>query len=155
LPPLPAQILEIGCSSGEAIKQISDLGYDCVALDLPRTLESITTYPNINYVAMNIDGPDATEYPKNWKERFDAVIMGEVLQHTIFDENVLYKCWQFLKTDGTFLMSTENEMLANHSVHYYPTDILLKMLEVLGFNVVEYTTKGQHRYIWLHAKKLK
>lgn len=155
LPEPPATVLEIGCSSGDGIAYISEHGYTCTALDFPEVITNIQKKEDIEYVGDNIDGPNAENYRKEWVEKFDAVIMGEVLQHVIFDENVLYKIWHYLKPGGSLIMSTENENLVNLAVHYYPQDIMRAMLHALGFKIVASTTQGQTYYIWIHAVKLK
>ena len=153
LPPPPATILEIGCSSAEALAQIADEGYECYAVDFSNVIAKIDKHPEIKYIGMNVDGPDGTAWKKEWTEKFDAIIMGEVLQHVIFDENVLYACWHYLKPGGRLLLSTENVNLGRLGVHFYPTNILNKMLEVLNFKITEYTTAGQPDYIWVCATK--
>lgn len=153
LPPLPATILEIGVSSGEALAEIADEGYECYAADFPNVIAKIDKHPEIKYIGMNVDGPDGTAWKKEWAEKFDAIIMGEVLQHVIFDENVLYACWHYLKPGGRLLLSTENVNLVHLGVHFYPTNTLSRMLEVLNFKIIEHTISGQAGYIWICATK--
>ncbi len=153
LPPPPATILEIGCNSGEALAKIADEGYECYAVDFPNIIARIHKHPEIKYIGMNVDGPDATAWKKEWAEKFDVIIIAEVLQHVIFDENVLYACWHYLKPKGKLLLSTENINLTRGAVHFYPTNILNKMLEVLNFKILEHTVLGQTGYIWIYATK--
>ncbi len=153
LPPLPASVLEIGCSSGEALAQIADKGYECYAVDFPNIIAKIDKHPKIKYIGMNVDGPDGTAWKKEWAEKFDVIIIAEVLQHVIFDENVLYACWHYLKPDGRLLLSTENTRLVSGAIHAYPTEILKRMLTVLNFKIIEYTTRGLQDYIWVYATK--
>lgn len=152
------EILEIGCNSSEALGHLADKGYSCTAVDLPIVIEAIekSRFKNgkIDYIAMDVDQPDATSWRKDWKEKFDVIIMGEVLQHLIFDMNVLYAIWHYLKPGGLLLMSTELENLANKAVRYYPKNILFMMLRVLQFTIEDLTTEGQKNYIWMKARKI-
>lgn len=154
LPKPPAKVLEIGFSSGEALSWIASLGYDCVGVDLSEVVENITKDPAIEYFGMNVDGPDGTDYREDWSGKFDVVILLEVLQHTIFDENVLFKVWHYLKPEGHLFLSTERGKLVNKGVHYYPRDILLTMLSALRFKIDEYVVDSQPGYIWVHARKM-
>jgi len=104
---------------------------------------------------MNMDIPPLYN-PKDeeFMNQFDVVIICEVLQHLIFDVNLLYLAWSYLKDDGHLFITTENKRLVKHSVRYYPDKIILKMLEVLQYKTKEHTTQGQTNYIWVHAQKV-
>jgi len=155
LPPPPAKIMEMGCSSGEAINWIASFGYDCTAVDFPIVIEKIKNKNSkIEYVGANLDGIDSSDLKRNWVGEFDAIIAGEILQHLVFDENFIYRAWHYLKNGGRFLLSTENTKLVRGAVRFYPTNIILGMFKVLNFKVLEYTTEGQREYIWICAEKI-
>lgn len=156
LPPPPANILEIGFNSGMALQNIHLRGYACTGIDLPRVVSSLKIadmdHPDITYHGINIDGWDNKWWMK-FQEEFDIIIMCEVLQHTVFDMDILFGISHMLKPQGHFFITTENVKLVKNAVRYYPTDVLEKMLQILDFKIVEVTTTGQSNYIWIHAKK--
>jgi len=153
LPPAPAKLLEIGINSGDALSWIASLGYECTGVDFPEVIERINKISGIEYVGMNVDGPDGTDYRKDWVEKFDVIIMAEVLQHTIFDENILYKMWHYLKHGGYILLSMERNKLVNKAIHYYPLDVIYAILSALGYIPIEHVIDAQPGYIWIYAKK--
>lgn len=157
LPLPPKKILEIGCNSAEALKVFASTGYECTAIDYPEVIDRIKgTSSKINFIGMNIDTPNINEKIL-WHDYFDAVIIGEVIQHVIFDENLLYLCNKVLKPQGLLLLSTEQRKLhPDQTIRYYPKEILFRTLEVLGFDVKEYHMWGRSNsedYIWVHAIK--
>jgi len=144
------KVLEIGCNTGDAIKHISDLGWDCTAIDISDKMERPS---NVNLIVLNVDTPHINWIKKVGVDTYDAIIMGEVLQHIIFDADLLSAIWLLLKPDGVFLMSTESRKLANHALRYYPKDSIKRLLNVFDFNIIETDEEGQDGYIWVHATK--
>jgi len=154
LPPPPVKVLEIGFNSGEALSYINDLGYECTGIDLSFIVQKYGKNPKIKYIERNMDNPNAYDLAQLFHEEFDIVILGEVLQHIIFDTNLLYAIWFYLKPNGLLLMSTENCNLVNQAIRYYPTDILKTMLEILSFKIEDLKIDGQKYYIWISARKI-
>lgn len=148
----PGKILEIGFNSGEALSWYADLGFECTGVELPRLAAKGKDH-RIRYFAKNMDSPNADELASFFKEEFDYVILGEVLQHLVFDENCLYAVWHYLKPGGKLLISTEGKNLVRHSLRYYDVRGLIRTLEVLQFELEDMTTRGQPGYIWLCVRK--
>jgi len=144
------KVLEIGCNTGDAIKHISALGWDCTAVDISDKMERPS---NVNLMIINVDSPNIDWIKKVGVDTYDAIIMGEVLQHIIFDANLLSAIWLLLKPNGTFLMSTESRNLVNHAIRYYPKDTIERLLNVFDFNIIETNETGQDGYIWVYATK--
>lgn len=159
LPPPPAKILEIGFNSGSALNNLEQKGYECVGIDLDLIIDSLKKRhmenPRITYYAKNVDNPNADDaLIPELKNQFDAVIVGEVLQHIIFDANLLYQTWCYLKPNGVLLLSTENINLVNHAIRYYPTQIIFNMINAIGFDIIEHDNTTHGGYIWIYAKKV-
>ena len=150
----PAKVLEIGFSSSEALTYLACNGYECTGIDLPNIVARVR-YPHeeIKYIAFNMDQPNAEELATLFTEEFDYVICGEVLQHVVFDENLLYAIWHYLKKGGKLLLSTECKNLVSHAFRFYNPIGIRILLETMDFDVENMTTSGQEGYIWISAIK--
>ena len=149
----PAKVLEIGFNSGDALSYLADLGFECTGIELPR-LAKLGSDPRIEYITQNMDSPNGEQLASLFNEEFDYVILGEVLQHLVFDENCLYAIWHYLKPNGKILLSTENRKIVRHALRYYDSSGLIKTLEVLQFKVEDFTLTEQPGYIWVCARKV-
>ena len=154
----PAELLEIGFNSGEALSWFADMGFKCTGIDLPRVVSEASD-TRIEFIAQNMDDPNARKLAllfKNAMENreFDYVICAEVIQHLLFDENCLYAIWHYLKPDGKLLLSTECKNLVRHGLRYYDVHGLTRVLETLQFVIEDISITGQDGYVWICARKV-
>jgi len=151
----PADLLEIGFNSGEALSWFADKGFRCTGIDLPRII-SEGSDSRIRYIAQNMDEPNGESLAEFFPptDRFDYIICAEVLQHLLFDENCLYAIWHYLKPDGRLLLSTECKNLVYHGFRYYNIYGLTRTLETLQFKVEDVSITGQDGYVWICARKV-
>ena len=149
----PADLLEIGFCSGDALSWYADMGFKCTGIDLPKNVEQATD-SRIEYIIQNMDNCNGGELASMFFNKFDYVICAEVLQHLLFDENCLYAIWHYLKPGGKLLLSTECKKLQEHAFRYYDVQGLIRTLETLQFKMEDFTTQGQPGCVWVCARKI-
>jgi len=149
LPKPPAKILEIGCSSGEVLSKLAERGYHCVGLDLPKVIKSLRA-PNFETLGINID---KLLFEPRWRGVFDVVICNEVIQHVVFDEVLLWQLWNALREHGDLFLTTiiRETGIGNVRTRTYKPKEIRRLLEIMGFQVLEHKIHGDH--IWIHATK--
>ncbi|AUR53130.1 class I SAM-dependent methyltransferase [Aquella oligotrophica] len=90
--PPNAKILEIGGGSGFQAKQLSDLGFEVISIDLPSSnYASERVFPVIEY--------DGNSFPFE-SESFDVVFSSNVLEHIHDLEPIYNESKRVLKPDG-------------------------------------------------------
>ena len=69
------KILDIGCGTGEFLKNYHDLDNQCIGIDIQKNFK----FKNVNgYILKNIDLKD---FIKNNKKKFDVIFLFEFLEH--------------------------------------------------------------------------
>ncbi len=144
---LPAgRLLEIGPGAGALLVELTELGFDCLALeasegarDLLQTFTAAHGYP----VAV-VASPD-----KAWSLSFDLVCAFEVLEH-IEDDHAALAAWvSWLKPGGCLLLSVPAHMKlwnagdqwAGHH-RRYERDSLTESLQRVGLSIEEFECYG-------------
>jgi len=153
-----AKILDIGCADGS------------MGMAIKNTIPSIVYGLDISKEAVEIARKrldDAHECDiENWKfewldtikrNKYDYIILSEVLEHTVSPENILSRVQGILNREGYLLVTTPNilfwknrmkmflgkfeyteEGLMDHShVHFFSWRTLVNALEKAGFEIVE------------------
>jgi SAM-dependent methyltransferase len=91
LPAQPARILEVGCGSGELVREISRQGYDVVGIDP--------------------DAPEGAPFRKatledfSTSERFDAVVANRSLHHIVDLRAGIDKIYSLLVSGGPLILN--------------------------------------------------
>jgi len=149
MPDPPAKVLEVGCSSGKALSKLVEKGYECVGLDLPKSIANLEN-PNFETLQLNVD---KLLFEPRWRGVFDVVICNEVIQHVVFDEVLLWQLWNALRERGDLFLTTiiRETGIGNVRVRTYKPKEILKLLKIIGFEVLEHEVHGDH--IWIYAVK--
>ena len=71
----------------------------------------------------------------------------------IFDEVLLWQLWNALRERGDLFLTTiiRETGIGNVRVRTYKPKEILKLLKIIGFEVLEHEVHGDH--IWIHAVK--
>jgi len=140
-------ILEVGCNSGDSAEWLAEMGYNVLAIDLPKVIKNIETKNLASYVAQDIQ-----EFREDFVNEFDCVIMGEVIQHLEHPKNAIRNIYEYLRDGGTLLISAIRDGRRDRlAINPFPDETLVTFLEEHGFEVQEWKTHGAH--IWVYAIK--
>lgn len=122
------KILIVGVMGGRDYFLFINIGYDVVALD-------IGPQPDIKPIIIsNVE--ENIPFPNGY---FDAVLIGEVLEHLKHDVNALENIRRVLKDDGLLavLLPFYNDWEKGHMRIHSPRSGRL-LLEMCGFSIVDY-----------------
>lgn len=106
------KILEVGSGGGILTKALSNLKADITALEPSSTLiETAKLHvksPNVSFVCDLIEN-----FAKENKEKYDAVVASEVLEHVQDQKSFLVACVETLKPGGSIFVTTLNKTNAS------------------------------------------
>jgi 2-polyprenyl-3-methyl-5-hydroxy-6-metoxy-1,4-benzoquinol methylase len=103
LPPLT--ILDVGCSDGELGAELRSWGHKVYGLEISPLLAEQARRKLDGVMTGNVE--DAT-ISEGFPEQFDAIIFGDVLEHTFHPKNVLERMRARLSDVGFFVISVPN-----------------------------------------------
>ena len=103
------KVLDAGSAQGNIAALLAEEGYDAVALDLNQNFLNYAKkkreFGKISYVCANALNPP---FKKN---TFDAVILGELVEHIAYPEKLLQASKRCLKKGGLIIITTPNDHL--------------------------------------------
>ncbi len=144
--------LEIGIGSGEMLAGAIEMGYDVTAVEICREdCEKISAV-----LGVDIKCCDFIEY--NTDEKYDIIIMGDVLEHMLKPVEGLKKAKKLLADNGVLWLSTPNynssfsrlqkfkDPMWNqyHHLTYFSYETLLPILNDIGLDVVRYDISNRY-----------
>jgi 2-polyprenyl-3-methyl-5-hydroxy-6-metoxy-1,4-benzoquinol methylase len=104
LPP-GSRIADLACGQGNFALTLAELGFDVTAVDIkPEFLNYAKkkyTHGKINFVHQNL-----MEYRD--QDRFDCILMGEIIEHVAFPDQLLQTAYENLKPGGLLIITTPN-----------------------------------------------
>lgn len=101
------KILEVGAGFGHTLNYLKQTGVasEGVGLDIFEDISRIAEYQRIDrFIFGNIEDIELSEY----KNYFDLILLGDVLEHLIEPATVLDKLKTYLNQDGEILVSMPN-----------------------------------------------
>jgi 2-polyprenyl-6-hydroxyphenyl methylase/3-demethylubiquinone-9 3-methyltransferase len=125
------KILDIGCGTGEFLKNYHDLDNQCIGIDIQKNFK----FKNINgYILKNID---LKGFIKNNKKKFDVIFLFEFLEHlNLEDRKFLFKnFFNLLNKNSLVFISTLNKNIISR---FFSIEIAEKYLKLLPQNTHEY-----------------
>ena len=125
------KILDIGCGTGEFLKNYHDLDNQCIGIDIQKNFK----FKNVNgYILKNID---LKSFIKNNKKKFDVIFLFEFLEHlNLEDRKFLFKnLFNLLNKNSLVFISTLNKNIISR---FFSIGIAEKYLKLLPQNTHEY-----------------
>jgi len=128
------KILDLGCGGGLICESLAKLGCSVTGVDFVKDnikaakLHASQNNLNINYYTQDIDD-------LSLKDRYDLIILFEVLEHIENWDKTLFKIKKFLKKDGLIFLSTINRNIVSNI-------LAIKFAE----NILKWVPKKTHDY---------
>ncbi|MEK7595204.1 MAG: class I SAM-dependent methyltransferase [Patescibacteria group bacterium] len=135
-------IMEIGCGTGEVLKALAKRG-EVIGLDISTQALSFSKKLGMkNLILGDFNELDLTPY----KNKLDAVVALDVLEHIQADLKAIKRVHEILKKDGLFFVNvpahkflwSEHDEALHHKRRYRMNEIT-KKLEDGGFKVIKRT----------------
>ncbi len=96
--------LDVGCGIGFIGEILLNQGYKVYGIDISSKRLKIAKKKGLIVKRIDVEKSKIT-FPKN---SFDAIILGDILEHVFDTDALLQKCWQLLKTNGKIIITTPN-----------------------------------------------
>lgn len=128
-------ILDVGCASGRLSKSLIDRGYNVTAIDTDYKAVEISKKKGINsFVA------DISEWQTD--QKFDCIILGDVLEHIQDDKEAIRKIYNMLNPNGCIVVNvpayqalfSKHDLALGHKRRYSNKELKTKLKES-GFNI--------------------
>lgn len=98
------RVLDIGCSDGKILKELVSLGYTKLyGVDIQELSKTSFTGTSITYRVCDIENE-----PLPFKDKFDLIIVSDVLEHLFSPQTVLYDLKKSLTLTGKIVFSMPN-----------------------------------------------
>lgn len=98
-------ILDLGCSKGEISSYIKrKLNANVIGADFSEEALKEARKRGIECYNIDIENP----LPKNWANKFDAVLLSEVIEHVFDTDFVIKEIKKILKPNGILVITTPN-----------------------------------------------
>jgi len=152
---LNGRLLDIGCGSGEFLRQMQDLGWRAEGIDLD---EWVANNAKNRGLLVHHGSLGDQNYPD---EYFDAITMRHAIEHIHTVSQTLRECQRILKHGGKLMVETPNSDSFGHRVfkknwigldpprhlHLINSTILKKLVNDAGFELLSTKTAITQRYV--------
>jgi SAM-dependent methyltransferase len=129
----PAKVLEIGCAHGGFVAMLRQAGFDACGLELS---PSIVSFARDTFDVPVFTGP--IEDQPFGPDRFDAVVMMDVMEHLPHPLTSLERCLDVLKPGGILLVQTPA----------YPEGMSLRQLRATGHKFPQMLDPNEHPLLY-------
>jgi 2-polyprenyl-3-methyl-5-hydroxy-6-metoxy-1,4-benzoquinol methylase len=129
------KVLDVGCGSGRLSKALREKGYSVVAIDSDWKAVNITKKKGIRAYVSDIN---------DWKsdDKFDCIILGDVLEHIEDDKSAMRKVHAMLKPNGCIIVNVpsyqflfgKHDVALGHKRRYSDNELKNK-LKNSGFKI--------------------
>jgi 2-polyprenyl-3-methyl-5-hydroxy-6-metoxy-1,4-benzoquinol methylase len=156
------KLLEVGCGSGEALKSMSDKGWEVEGIDFD--LNAVRQANSIG-----ISAKHGTLADQNYiSNSFDAVYLSHVLEHVPDPKSFLEECYRVLKKDAKLVITTPNTDSLGHKIYkenwrglepprhlyLFNNKNILMTLQAIGFSSFDIRTSSRGAYYILEMSKI-
>lgn len=166
LPNKQGKILEIGCGYGRYTKLITEtLGYaNTVGMDIS---EEQIEFAKKNYGLTNVVKADALEYMNSKPEKYDSIILMDVLEHLELDYAIalLTRIYESLEDNGRLIIQVPNGLSPLKPIFYgdvthvraFSVNSMSQILRMAGFSKFKHAALAPlvhnfksliHRILW-------
>ena len=121
------KILDIGCGTGEFLKNYHDLKNQCIGIDIQQNFKFK------NKIGFTLKNDDIKNFIKNNKKKFDIIFIFEFLEHlNLSDRDFLFKnLFKLLNKNSLIFVSTLNRNMISK---FLAIDVAEKYLKLLPKN---------------------
>ncbi len=121
------KILDIGCGTGEFLKNYHDLKNQCLGIDIQQNFKFK------NKIGFTLKNTDIKNFINNNKKKFDIIFIFEFLEHlNLSDRKFLFKnLFKILNKDSLIFISTINKNIISK---FLAIDVAEKYLKLLPKN---------------------
>lgn len=131
-------ITEVACAGGFLTKRLQDMGYSIIGLDLPEVVaKAKTTFPDCNFKNFNAEMDNINEA--------DVIVAAEIVEHLANDFSFLMRC-AVAKHIIITIPNNPTIESGDHHIRYYPRFSMEKLLDLAGFEVVEYLVDSSSQF---------
>ena len=154
-------ILDLGCGNGAFTALLASKGFEVIGCDISKTgiIIAKEQYPNISWCEHNLQHP----LPKEYQEKFDAVISVEVIEHLLLPRQLIKNANFALKPNGLFIITTPyhgylknlaralTNQFDNHwhplrdfgHIKFFSKKTIIALFKEFNFSNIQYTTVGR------------
>jgi 2-polyprenyl-3-methyl-5-hydroxy-6-metoxy-1,4-benzoquinol methylase len=108
------RVLELGCGAGHLCRSIADAGLTVTGVDknAAKIAKARRSHPGIDFTQADI-------LTLSLEERYDTVVLAEVLEHVTADvgDRMLSRGWELVAPGGRLIVSVPNEDCVRHANH--------------------------------------
>ncbi len=145
------KLFEVGIGACECLLAAREIGFDAIGIDvIDKHVRMARDY------GLNAETADFVEYETG--DRFDVIIMGDVLEHVSDPVLAMNKAAELMKEDGALWVSTPNfdsafSIVSGHKdgmkrqqyhVNYFSRDSFYSLLNKCGLMPVDYTISERY-----------
>ncbi|QNP29943.1 class I SAM-dependent methyltransferase [Cylindrospermopsis curvispora] len=153
---LPPQsfILEIGCHTGYFTQFLMQNGHDVLGIEIDESASRVAVEKGCKVLCCNIENIDIQ---KNIDQKFDVILLMDVVEHFVYPEKILLSLKSLLKPDGKVIITgpnvgywavrknlllgrwnySESGIMDRTHLHFYTADTWKDLLEKSGYQVVQ------------------
>lgn len=103
--PAPAKVADLACAAGNFALCLAEEGYRVTGVDI---LEDFLSYARIKRTKGEIDFVKGNLIEYRHPTQLDGVLMGEVIEHVAWPEQLIESARANLRTGGIFVLTTPN-----------------------------------------------
>lgn len=151
----PKKVLDVACNDGSITKLLKDKGYDAIGVDLPKIIEKAKKVnPSCDLRVLDVDSE--TDNAPHFKDTFDFIYAGAIIEHVVYDVQFLKRMYSYLKSDGIILLTApkNQESISKSHIRFYPPESLKKIMTYgCGFKVIAMGFIDRDNLTFVVAKK--
>jgi 2-polyprenyl-3-methyl-5-hydroxy-6-metoxy-1,4-benzoquinol methylase len=103
--PAPAEVADVACAAGNFALKLAEAGYRVTGVDL---LDDFLRYAKLKRTDGEIEFVHGNLMEYRHPRPLDGVLMGEVIEHVAWPENLIASAYANLRVGGVFVVTTPN-----------------------------------------------